>query len=128
MRLYLTLLLFSVPALVAAQSVQESACYLTGQLSTTAIAGGALATCSVTGNPVTCAVAGRMLICAGDPACDGVVATLTEAGCNYSVTKSYEVINFTIKTTIENADKLRHTYDQLNTVEGIIWLERYLSQ
>lgn len=132
MRLYLLaiallLLLFPERSL-SAQSASETACFITGQLSTTVVAGGALATCTATGHPVACAVAFKIIDCAGNPACDGVVSTLTEAGCNIVVSRSGQLIEFTVKTTEKNVTELRKTYEALDTAEGIIWLGKHLSR
>jgi hypothetical protein len=69
-------------------------------------------------------VAARAMACASDPACSEVTATVVEYGCQYSIRKSKESITVTITATADFIEDLRKAYASLNTVEGIIWLQR----
>lgn len=111
-----------------AKSQSEAVCEFVGEIALPAATAASFYTCMQTGTPAACKIGYAMLQCQEDPACSGVVAKFTEAGCNYLVKKVGDVYRITAKAVPAKAEELRKTYQALNTIEGMRWLQRYLSR
>ncbi|MBL4704253.1 MAG: hypothetical protein JKY54_07015 [Flavobacteriales bacterium] len=83
--------------------------------------------CSTSANPAACSIALAADACGSDPACSGIVSHFVKQGCDYTVEVVGDVIRIVGKATKENIDELEKTYDALNTVEGILWIQDILS-
>lgn len=133
------LLLFAVlsgclSSLMAQESIadflgenSQEICYFTGELATYGAATASFAVCLETGG-TTCAVALKLLECAENPACNGIVSTITEKGCTYLIQEVEGALRVFGKTTKDNAEELQNTFKTLDTISGMTWLMKYLSR
>lgn len=123
-KIYVMLLLAFSPLI----SAQEEVCKIVGEIALPSVEAGAFLACMRSGNALACKVAFDAHQCSQDPSCSGVVATIVEDGCTFSIKKTEETIEIAGVTAKENVDNLIRTYNALNTVEGMIWLVRYFGQ
>ncbi|MFD0862607.1 hypothetical protein ACFQ1M_10370 [Sungkyunkwania multivorans] len=107
---------------------QDEACKIVGEISLPAVEAGAFFGCMSSANALACKVAFAAHNCGQDIACSGVVATIVEEGCKFTIRKTGQTIEIIGTAAKENAEELRQTYNALNTVEGMTWLMLYLSQ
>lgn len=104
---------------------KDEICYFSGQLATIGTATGAFAICMETGG-ATCPVALTLMECYANPACNGTVARITEAGCHFLITKVEDTLYVFGKGDRNRLSELKEVYDNLNTVSGMSWLMNYL--
>lgn len=123
------------PILVLVLSVMFSAnciaqneyCQFIGEISLVSVEAGAFWTCTYTGNPASCSIALAAHNCGQNPACEGVVKSFVEEGCTYTVEVVDDKIKIMGKASKEKMFELQRTWEFLNTVQGINWLQRVLS-
>lgn len=105
----------------------EEICYFVGEMALPAISTTAFAVC-LEGVPAACTLGYSAMECASDPACSWVVSEFTSRGCTYALRKVGDTLVFMGKASRDHADSLKKTYESLNTVAGMRWLMRRLSQ
>lgn len=105
---------------------QSETCKFVGEISLVSVSAGAFWTCTYTGNPASCSIALAAHTCGKDPACNGVVKTLVEKGCKYTVEVVDDKIKIVGEATKEKMFDLQSTWEYLNRVEGIVWLQKLL--
>lgn len=105
----------------------DELCYFVGEMTLPTISTTAFAIC-LEGVPAACSFGYSALECASDPACSGVVSEFTSHGCTYTLRKVGDTLVFMGKAYRDKADTLKKTYESLNTVAGMRWLMRQLSQ
>lgn len=105
---------------------QTETCSFVAEIALISVEKGAFFACTKSANPAACTIAITAHNCGQDPACDGVVKKFVENGCNYIV----EVVGGKIKiigeASKEKMFELEKTYEALNTVQGIYWLQKVL--
>lgn len=105
---------------------QSQTCQFIAEISIVSVEKGAFLACTKSGNPAACTIALAAHNCGQDPACDGLIKKFVEDGCNYTV----EVVGNKIKiigtASKEKIFEMQKTYEALNTVEGIYWLQKVL--
>ncbi|BDS15693.1 hypothetical protein [Aureispira anguillae] len=104
----------------------QTACEFIGEISIDAVERGAFLACSKSGNPAACSIALAAHACGQDPACSGLVKHFTQKGCEYTVKVVGSKLKLYGKASKEKIEELKETYDVLNTVSGIKWLENRL--
>jgi len=108
-------------------SQKNETCQFIGEISIHAVASGAFWTCTYTGNPASCSIAIAAHNCGGTPACKGIVKKIVETGCTYTVEVVGDKLKIIGKASKEKIFELQETYEFLNTVEGINWIQRVLA-
>jgi hypothetical protein len=106
---------------------QSETCTIIAEISLTAVERGAFLVCTRSANPAACTIALAADACGSDPACSGFVSHFVEKGCNYTIEVVGDNLKIIGKATKENIEELSKTYDAINSVEGIIWLQNILS-
>lgn len=109
-------------------SAQEEVCKIVGEIALPAVERGAFLSCMSSANALACKVAFAAHGCGEDPSCAGVVSTIVESGCTFTIKKTGDTIQIIGTTTKDNVEELTKTYEALNTVEGMTWLMLYLAQ
>lgn len=106
---------------------QSETCQFVAEISLVSVEKGAFFACTKSANPAACSIAIAAHNCGQDPACDGIVKKFIEDGCNFTV----ELVNDKIKiigtASKEKIFEMQKTYEALNSVQGINWLQRVMS-
>ena len=105
---------------------QSEVCQFIGEISLVSVEAGAFYTCTYTGNPASCSIALAAHNCGQILACEGVVKNFVEKGCEYSVEIIGDKVKIVGKASKEKMFELQETWEYLNTVQGIIWLQKVL--
>lgn len=117
------LLLLIVFSVSTSWSFGQEYCEFIGEISIDVAARGAFLACTRSANPAACTIAIAANSCAQDPACSGVVKKITEDGCNYTVKVVGAKMKIYGKALKSDMNELKRTYDALNSVDGIRWIE-----
>ncbi|WP_020569940.1 hypothetical protein [Neolewinella persica] len=107
-------------------NAQNDACKFVGEISIISVEKGAFLVCTKSANPAACSIAFAAHNCGDNPACEGIVKDLVEKGCKYTVEVVGNKIKIIGKSTEENVYELKRTWEALNSVEGILWIEKKL--
>ena len=126
MKIYI-FLVASFLCLNTAMGQNSETCQFIAEISVVTVEKGAFLACTKSANPAACTIAIAAHNCGQDPACDGVVKHFVEKGCDYTVKVVGEKIQIIGKASKEKMFELQNTYNALNSVEGILWLQRVLS-
>ncbi len=115
-------LAISILSGVSSVEAASEGCVLAAEISVELVCQGAMAGCVTTGNPVACKVA---------IGCEAVAAkelakTGTAEGCTFVVEKVGPKVKIWVRSANSKLDEMKKTYDSLNTVKGIHWLEKQL--
>jgi len=106
---------------------QSESCQFIAEISLVSVEKGAFLACTKSANPAACSIAIAAHNCGQDPACDGVVKKFVEDGCNYTVEVVGDKLKIYGKASKEKLFEMQQTYEVLNSVQGIYWLEKVLS-
>lgn len=106
---------------------KEAICYFVGEISLPATTAASFAICLNSGTSEACSMSMAALNCASDPACSKVVSRLTRIGCNYTVEKTGESLRFIGEATYEGVENLKATFDSLDSIEGVRWIQKKLT-
>ena len=106
----------------------QTTCKVIGEISIEAVKRGAFVACTRSANPTACSIAFAADACGDDPACSDVVKTITENGCTWTVKVVGKKLRIYGKASISKLNEMKRTYNALNTVQGIRWLQNSLSR
>ena len=101
----------------------QTTCEVIGEISISVVERGAFIACTRSANPAACSIALAADACGSDPACSGLVKKFTKAGCTWTVKVVGKKIKIYGKAAASKLDEMKSTYDALNTVDGIRWIE-----
>lgn len=121
MKRLITLLILFISISFDALS-QNGVCKVIGEISLPAVEAGAFLGCMSSANQLVCELAFAAHNCAQDISCSGVVSTLVEGGCEFSIVKTNGMIKIIGTSSEEAKASLVHTYEMLNSIEGIHWV------
>lgn len=116
------LLLLCIALIGFKAKAQGDACKIVGELSLPILETGGITSCMASGNPAVCQIAFAIHNCSQDPACNGVVSTVIENGCVYSVEKIGKTIKIIGTSAKENVNELQRTLNWLNSIDGMLWI------
>ena len=121
---------FIILCIVFSQLVysQNDTCQFIAEISIISTERGAFLACTTSGNPAACTIALAAHNCGQDPSCDGVVKKFVEDGCNFTVEVIGEKLKITGKASKAKIFEMQKTYEALNTVEGINWLQQVMTK
>ncbi|MEM9894928.1 MAG: hypothetical protein AAF789_01045 [Bacteroidota bacterium] len=110
-------------AVFCAVGQSPTECKFIGEISLISVESGAFLACSKSGNSAACTIAVAAHNCGQNPACDGLVKELVENGCKYTVEVIGPKLRITGKSAVDGLEELKQTFNSLNTVEGVTWIE-----
>lgn len=122
------LILLSLILMTNLSYSQSETCQFIAEISIVSVEKGAFLVCTKSANPAACTIALAAHNCGQDPFCDGVVKTFVENGCTYTIEKVNKKIKIVAKASKEKMLELQKTYEAINSVNGILWLQKVLSQ
>lgn len=108
-------------------SFGQSSCDIIGEISIESVQRGAFLVCSRSANPTACSIALAADACGKDPACSGIVKTLVKNGCTWTVKVVGDKMRIIGKASSDKIYEMKRTYNALNSVQGIYWLQNTLS-
>jgi len=106
---------------------QSDTCQFVAEISIVSVEKGAFLVCINSANPAACTIAIAAHNCGQDPACDGVVKKFVEDGCNFTVKVVGDKLKIYGKASKDKLFEMQKTYEALNSVQGINWLQKVLS-
>ena len=108
-------------------NLKAQTCKFIAEISIFSVESGAFLACTRSGNPAACSIAIAAHNCGQNPACDGVVKHFVEKGCDYTIEVIDSKLKIVGKAASEKMFELQKTWEALNSVEGIIWIQRVLN-
>ena len=114
-------------AIASSTYSQSETCRFVAQISLTAVERGAFLACTRSANPAACSIALAAHSCGKDPACSGVVKHFVNKGCSYTVKVVGNSLSIIGTAAKEQYQELKGTYDALNSVQGIQWIQRIMT-
>lgn len=114
---------FVLSAFGVKSTYAQTTCEIIGEISIDVVERGAFIACTRSANPAACSIALAADACGSDPACSGIVKKFTEDGCKWTVKVVGKKIKIYVKAAASKLDEMKSTYDALNSVKGIRWIE-----